>query len=39
MTETMSERLIKMVDYIAKSLPMMASKIDEIINASLKKKI
>jgi len=39
MTEAVSERLIKMVDYIAESVPVMASKIDEIIAASLKKKI
>lgn len=31
MTETISERLLKMVDYIAQSIPVLAEKIDEII--------
>jgi hypothetical protein len=31
MTETISERLIKMVDYISESIPVVAEKIDEMV--------
>jgi protein-tyrosine-phosphatase len=34
MTETISERLLKMVDYIAQSIPVLAEKIDEMVKGS-----